>query len=119
MTYQVAWQTMDHRTPTPVIQPDREQVRILVQSIGYTETAQRTGIKRWTLYKWGQRYGWKSPIEHAQARTVQSVQPAHAHAEALAEHEAATRMSLAKSARRMAKDCEELPVRHADKAYVV
>src|SRR5881227_315445 len=115
---------MEHRTPTPVIQRvDKDQVRMLVADIGYQETAQRTGIAYATLRQWSKRYHWQATpaLRTPQPMTVTDVtRPiADAHAEALQEHEAETRMSLAKSARRMAKDCEELPVRHADKAYVV
>ncbi len=80
--------------------PDREAIRILVADIGYTEAAARTGIKRDTLYKWGQRYGWKVPVEHAQTKLVQSVQsPATAHADALRDANTRTRMSLATTLR--------------------
>ncbi len=50
---------------------------------------------------------------HAQANVVTTVTPANAHAEALAELEGQTRMSLAKSAQRMAKDSEQANLRDA------
>lgn len=110
---------MDQGTPASAIQPNREEVRLLVQSIGYTEAAQRTGIDRNTLYQWNRRYRWNVPIQHAQ-ETVRSVRtPATAHAEALQEHESETRMSLARAARRMAKDAEQATLRDSDKVYTV
>lgn len=110
--------------PAPIPQKqviDKEQARMLVADIGYTEASKQTGIKRDTLYKWGQRKGWKEPVSHAQQLTVQSVQssPADAHAALLREHDKETRMSLARASRRMSKDCEELPVRHAKLAHTV
>ncbi len=90
---------------------NREAVRILVADIGYTRTSAQTGIKRDTLYKWGQRYGWKVPVTHIQ-ETVQSVQPvADIHSSELALHERETRLSLARSSARMAKDAEHVTLR--------
>ncbi len=99
---------------------DKDQVRMLVADIGYTEAAKRTGIKRDTIYKWGQRKGWKQPLAHAQTLTVQCVQsPADAHAAALAEHERETRMSLARATRAMSKEAERAGLKHAGRAHEV
>lgn len=90
---------------------DREAIRILVADIGYTEAANRTGIKRDTLYHWGIRYGWGKAITDERPKAVKLVKSAsEAHAEALAAHEDATRMSLARSARHMAKRAEKAPL---------
>jgi hypothetical protein len=98
---------------------DREKVRMMVQDLGYTETSKQLNIKRDTLYQWAKRHGWNTPIVHAQ-ETVRTVRPVQEqHAVVLAEHESETRMSLARASRRMAKDCEELPVRHAKLAHTV
>jgi len=87
---------------------NREELRMLVADLGYTEASKRTGVKRWTLYKWGQRYGWKSPIVHAKTELVQFVQsPAIAQADALQEHENATRMSLARTLRKHSAEAEK------------
>ncbi len=92
---------------------NREAVRILVADIGYSRTAEQTGIKRDTLYKWGQRYGWKVPVPHIQ-ETVQSVQPiADIHSNELALHEKETRLSLARSTARLAKDAEHVTLRES------
>lgn len=103
-------------TATPV---DKNQVRMLVADIGYQETAKRTGIAYATLRQWAKRYRWHATPQHSQAVTTVTQRPAEAHAEVLAEHERETRLSLAKASRRMAKDCEELPVRHAKLAHTV
>jgi transposase-like protein len=101
---------------TPV---SKDQARMMVQDLGYTETAQRLNIKRDTLYQWAKRYQWNTPIAHSQ-ETVRTVRPiAESHAEALAEMESETRISLARASRRMAKDCEELPAREANTALTV
>ena len=92
-------------TATPV---NKDEVRMLVQDIGYTEASKRLNIKRDTLYKWGQRKGWKEPVRHAQEITVQSVQSP---ANVLAEYEQETRQSLAKSTQRLAKDSESVTLR--------
>lgn len=105
---------------TPV---DKNQARMLVADIGYQETAKRTGIAYATLRQWAKRYQWHKPpaIKTPRPLTVTNVtaSPVEAHAEALAEHERETRLSLARASRRMAKDCEELPVRHAKLAHTV
>ena len=79
---------------------NREAIRILVQDIGYTRTSERSGIKRDTLYKWGQRYGWKEPVQHAQSMSVQSVQsPADIHASELEANGHITKLGLSKHSR--------------------
>lgn len=96
-------------TATPV---SKEEARMLVAELGYEESATRLGMKACTLRQWAKRFSWNVTRPHAQAVTSVT-RPSEAHAEALAELEGQTRMSLAKASRRMAKDCEELPVRHA------
>jgi hypothetical protein len=98
-------------------QGNREAIRIMVADLGYTETAARTGLKRDRLYKWGQRYGWNTPVSHSQAivQTVQS--PSDGHARALAEMETETRISLARSVRRMSRDAESATLRDVDKVH--
>lgn len=100
---------------------DKEQVRMLVADIGYEQASLRTGIKQGTLRQWAARGQWNATRSHAQQLVTTVTQPkiAEAHAEALADLEGETRMSLAKASRRMAKDCEELPVRHAGLANTV
>lgn len=91
------------KNATPV---SKDQVRMMVLDIGYTETSKRLDIKRDTLYQWAKRYGWNQPIVHSQ-ETVRTVRPpADVHADTLQEHERETRLSLARYARRAAKEAE-------------
>ena len=95
-------------TATPV---SKEEVRMLVKDIGYTETSKRLNIKRDTLYQWAKRFGWNKPIVHAQ-QTVRTVRPvADTHADVISELETQTRLSLAKSTQRLAKDSEGVTLR--------
>ncbi len=77
---------------------NREEIRMLVADIGYSETSARTGIKEPTLRQWAHRFGWSMPIVHSQAVTTVTQRPGDAHAEALAHHEGHTRLTLAKYA---------------------
>ncbi len=93
--------------PAPATQRvNREEIRMLVQDVGYQETEARTGIAANTLYQWARRFGWSQPVVHSQAvRTVRQ-SPADAHSDILAEHERETRLSLARSARKLATEAE-------------
>ena len=95
---------------TPV---SKEEVRMLVASIGYQDTAKRTGISPNTLYQWARRFQWNTPIPHAQ-KTVRTVRnPADALADELAENERETRLSLSRYARKAAQDSESATLRDA------
>ena len=101
-----------HATPV-----NKEEVRMLVADLGYQETEKRTGISANTLYQWANRFGWNKPIIHSQAvRTVRQ-SPADAHAEALREHERETRMSLARSARKLATEAERAGLAQAGNVH--
>jgi transposase len=75
---------------------DREAIRILVADIGYQEAAKRTGIAYATLRQWANRGKWNVTRKHSQAVTTVTKPIGDAHAEALAELEGETRMTLAK-----------------------
>ncbi len=93
--------------PAPAIQAvNREEIRMLVADVGYAETSQRTGIKEPTLRQWSKRFGWSKPFIHSQAVTTVTQRPADAHSAILAEHERETRLSLARSARKLATEAE-------------
>lgn len=104
--------------PSTKIQVDKDKVRMMVADFGYAETSARLNIKQGTLRKWAHDGKWKQPFTHSQAVTTVT-EPSVAHAEALAELKGQTKLSLARSAARMAKDCEELPVKHAKLAHTV
>jgi uncharacterized protein YjcR len=98
---------------TPVIQTDKEQIRMLVLSIGYDQTAERTGIKPATLRKWAERGNWWAKAKPTKAVTNVTRQPADILSDTLAEHERETRLSLARYASRAAKDAEQASLRDA------
>ena len=103
-------------TATPV---SKEEVRVVVMELGYELAAQKLNIKAGTLRQWARRFNWNKTRTHAQETVTTVTKPIQVLADELAENERETRLSLARASRRMAKDCEELPVRHADKALTV
>ena len=103
-------------TATPV---SKEEVRLAVIELGYKRASEKLGINYATIRQWAKRGKWNVTRSHAQQTVTAVTKPSEAVLDELAEHERETRLSLAKSARRMAKDCEELPVREAEKALTV
>jgi hypothetical protein len=98
----------------PISQPvNKEAVRMLVADIGYQEASQRTGIAYATLRQWSKRGKWKVAAPHSQAVTAVTRSPVDAHADVIAELESQTRMSLARSVKRLAKDSEHATLRHS------
>lgn len=106
-------------TATPV---SKEEVRLLAIEIGVREAARRLGLNEDRVCQWSKRGNWFATPKHIKAKQtpVSTVsKPGDVLLQDLAEHERETRLSLAKASRRMAKDCEELPVRHAKLAHTV
>ena len=114
-------------TATPV---SKEEVRLLAIELGGVRKAARRIAQEngWDATKtnqfedrvcqWSKRHNWFP--ERTNQSVVSSVSKVSDIVESeLAENERETRLSLARASRRMAKDCEELPVRHADKALTV
>lgn len=99
-------------------QNQRELVRLLYIEHGHQKASELSGVNYTLVRKWASRYGWTEPRQQTLSQNV-TRRVADAVADDLAEHERETRLSLAKASRRMAKDCEELAVRDADKAYTV
>jgi hypothetical protein len=79
---------------------NKEEVRMLVATLGYKETSLRTGIEEPTLRQWSHRGQWTKVRQHPKAVTHVTASPADALADALQEHENATRLALAKAARK-------------------
>jgi len=98
---------------------DKEKVRMMVADLGYAETSQRLNIREDLLRQWAHRGKWNVPARTDQRVTLVTRPIAEAHAEALADYEGRTRLSLAKGAERMARDCEDLPARHAKTLHTV
>lgn len=79
------------------MQVNKEAVRVLVQSVGYTEAANQTGIDRNTLYQWNRRYAWNVPVQHSQEASVRTVRSAgDAHAQILADRKQRSAAHLSK-----------------------
>jgi len=85
----------------------------MVRDLGYNETAQRLNIKPATLRKWAERGSWNVQPRTDQRVTLVTKPIAEAHAEALAEMESETRISLARSVKRLAKDSEQATLRNS------
>jgi len=96
----------------------QEQVRILALQIGVRPAARQLGLNEDTVCSWASRYDWKVPTvtngaPPSIASTMQATHVADSVASELAENERETRLSLARSARRMAKDAELATLRNS------
>lgn len=99
---------------------------MLVMEVGVTEASRRTGIDLSTVKQWSARGGW---LAHTRAKpslptsmqptpvtgivTGVTRQPADALRDILAEDDRETRISLSRSARRLAKEAENAPLEQA------
>ena len=96
---------------------DREAVRTLAIQIGVREAARQLGLNEDTVCSWAKRGAWFTPKAQppSQAIVTQALQarPGDVLLREIAEHEGETRVSLARSARRMAKDSETATLRDA------
>jgi hypothetical protein len=101
---------------------DWPAVRVPAVAVGVREAARQMGISQDAVRQGSKREGWmaspKTAAQRALAKPVTSVSPtalspADALASVLQEHERETKLSLARSARRMAKDAEEATLREA------
>ena len=104
--------------PARATQQQRELVRILYLEHGHQKASELSGVRYDLVRQWASRYGWTEPRSLALSQDV-TKRIADTIQDELATSERETRLSLARSAKQMAKDCEGLPVRHADKAYTV
>ena len=101
---------------------DWSAVRVLAVAVGVREAARQMGISEDAVRQRSKREGWmaspKTVAQRALAKPVTSVSPdalspADALANVLQEYERETKLSLARSARRMAKDAEQATLREA------
>ena len=101
---------------------DWPAVRVLAVAVGVREAARQMGISQDAVRQRSKREGWmaspKAVAQRALAKPVTSVSPnalspADALANVLQEHERETKLSLARSARRMAKDAEQATLRES------
>jgi uncharacterized protein YjcR len=95
-----------------------EQIKVAyVSGIGLREIARKMNISEGTVLAHAKRHGWTQQIQVVtkEVRALQSdaITPVQSVADVLQEHERETKLSLAKSARRMAKDAEQATLRDA------
>lgn len=81
--------------------------------LGYEASSVKLGIKAGTLRQWARRFGWNNKRTHAQETVTTVTKPIQALQDTLQEHERETRLSLARYARRAAKDAESADLRAA------
>lgn len=100
---------------------DRESVKTLAIAIGVRKAARRLGLNEDRVLQWSKRGNWLKPTAQPpkQGDVITVISPSQALAETLNDHETETRLSLARSTRRLAKDSEEATLRDADKVYTV
>ena len=78
-------ETLDAATATKKMHVNKEAVRILVQSVGYQEASNQTGIAYGTLRQWANRGNWNahvpkaSTIPHLKPVTVVTKSASEAH----------------------------------------
>ncbi len=91
---------------------NREAVRILAIEHGLKKAAELSGVPYTTVRQWSVRGQWKAVPSHSNG-TVTNVTtgPADALQAELQGHERETRLSLARSSARMAKDAETVTLR--------
>ncbi len=98
--------------PKPV---DREAVRVLAINIGVREAARRLGLNEDTVCSWAKRGNWFALQAPAQALSKSreiiasnlQAKPGDVMLSTLNEHKNETRLSLARSVRKLAKDAEK------------
>jgi len=107
--------------PAP-IDIDKEQVRMLVLSIGVRDAARRLGLNENTVLTWSTNGDWlkatkpqpaQLPKPLSQQGSIVSIKPSDVLAQTLAENERETKLSLSKSIRRMAQEAETAPLAQA------
>lgn len=101
---------------TPVSKDQRELVRILYLEHGHQRASEISGVAYDTVRQWASRYKWKAlsqPVTSHAKRIADNI------SDTLAEHERETRLSLARYARRAAKDSESLSTRESPLVHKV
>lgn len=102
---------------------DHEQVRMLVLTLGVRAAARKLNLSENTVLAWSRKGGWLAharpvvaetlPIPPTISQTLTTISPADALRDVLAEDSRETRISLSRSARRMAQDAEAAPLESA------
>ncbi len=86
---------------------DREAIRLLAIEFGVREAARRSGLNEDTVCSWAKRGAWFASPAIIYNKPVQAVQaPGDIMLHELQTHERETRLSLARSARKLATEAE-------------
>jgi len=96
--------------PARATQQQRELVRILYLEHGHQKASELSGVRYDLVRQWASRYGWTEPRSLALSQDV-TKQIADTIQDELATSERETRLSLARSTRRLAKDSETVTLR--------
>ena len=102
--------------PARATQQQRELVRLLYLEHGHQKAAQLANVEYDTVRQWAHRYGWNA---HSRSVTNVTKQIADTIQDELATSERETRLSLARSTKRLAKDSENVTLRDSGHVYTV
>ncbi len=97
---------------------NREAVRILALEHGLKRASELSGVNYETVRKWSQRQHWNSTVQHSKA-IVPSVPIGDNVASELQSCERETRLSLARSAKRLSSDAEHVSLRDSQHVHNV
>ena len=93
--------------PAPATQIDKESVRMLAIEFGVREAARRCGLNEDTVCSWAKRGAWFASPAIIYNKPVKALQaPGDIMLHELRTHERETRLSLARSARKLATEAE-------------
>jgi hypothetical protein len=103
-------------SPIPQKQ-DHESVRTLAIAIGVRPAARQLGLNEDTVCTWAKREHWFEVPEQPPSKAIDvkalKAQPGDILLQEIAENGKETKLSLSRSARRMAKDAENATLRHS------
>lgn len=117
----------DAPMPAPLA-VDREQVRMLVMTVGVREAARQCGIAQGTVQDWSAKGKWladtkptpaKLPPPASMQRPTNPTSPVDALSGILADDSRETRLSLSRAARSMARQAEDAELEQAGDALQV
>ncbi len=99
---------MECAAPAPATKIDKESVRMLAIEFGVREAARRCGLNEDTVCSWAKRGSWFAAPAIVYNKPVQAMQakPGDIMLHELQTHERETRLSLARSARKLATEAE-------------
>jgi hypothetical protein len=104
---------------------DRESIRLLAIEFGVREAARRSGLNESTVKSWSSRGKWftTAPVQAFNAPAIRQASNASKAGDVLLtelrEHDRQTKLSLARSASRMAKDAEQANLRDSGHVHEV